>query len=304
MKKIYAFIGAMIFAWLVVVALFFWGARLIKAPEISIQEVMDKARYPRGAVLQPKVTVSSAIDPSPRYTVTLNGKPYHGNPITQPGFYILKVKAQDRFGHRSMAVVSFYIDTQPAGETFELRPLLIRFERTEKDNVKIFFHIYIKSNYKNFDYEKYSVATSLDVNYQTNGWDFQWVRIWLAYPKRGGKPVGWVAECANIYSPEAASILRKAIHADPNNVLFDMLITYDAWLKPPTTSPDGVRGIFGGEHRFEYWSDPNPLRIDDRFIKAFYHTNKLVLYRGHPTKDGISDTPNKAMRIQPLLRRR
>lgn len=58
----------------------------------------------------PAITISSPVDPAPRYEVTLNRKPYTvGTPITEPNAYVLVVKAWDRFGNCAMKTVSFVI---------------------------------------------------------------------------------------------------------------------------------------------------------------------------------------------------
>ena len=285
MKKSHLFVGILLLIWLLGVGIFIGIVRSIRAPEITISGVADRAIYPYGTVLRPQVRVKSFWGFSPQYEVFLNGVPYQGNAITRPDLYTLKVVARDFWGHRAMKIVSFVIDTNPAEKLFDFVPISVEFSRTPAGNTKVRFFLYVKKVSPRF--RDNLCGSSATLYYKEQGWDLIPVRLWRVLPRKGDSSSGWLLEYAEIFASDSAELLRQAILKDRQQVQFDLVVSYTA-------------GDCADEQsKFsDYWLDKTPLSIDFSFVKSFRRENRFVLMRGHPNRDGIADEPHPAMNFK------
>jgi hypothetical protein len=284
MKKPYLFVGVLLAIWLIGVGIYVYAVLHIKAPEIIIQGVAHGATYPRGTVLRPQVIVRSPLDPAPRYTVLLNGAPYNGSPIQQPDLYTLKVQAHDSWGHRSMKIVSFVIDVNPAEKPFDFVPVSVRFSRTPNGNTKVRFFLYIKK--VKSDFKENICGGGVTLYYEDYGWGLIPARHWRVLSRAEGTHTGWLAEYVSIFATDATEHLRQAIQRNDQNLQFDGIICYS-----PSDDCDEKQVS-------DYWLDKTPLRLDAEYAKSFRRRHRFVLYRGHPTIDPISDAPNLPMNFR------
>lgn len=202
--------------WVWIFALTLWGchARHPQPPSIRIVGVVDRAVYPRGTKIMPTITISSPVDPAPRYEITLNRKPYTiGTPITEPDAYVIVVKAWDKFGNRAMKAVSFVI-SDASQANYRVRLLRLSLTRCSNGNLRAEGLVLLQS--RQIPFEKSTFFITLYVG-ETEGLEnkFQLIkRAWLVDQDGDhhaeGLLVSLVHDCDTPYQTDKMETIRHA----------------------------------------------------------------------------------------------
>lgn len=280
MKKLYLVVGILLLIYLLGIGIYIYIVSQTQGPEITIQGVNSGMTYPHGAVLRPQVVVKGL---APRYRVWLNGIRYHGELISKPDLYILKVEATDFWGRRSTKVISFAIDTKNMEDIFGFSPISIKFHRTPAGNTLLKLFVYIQK--KKINFSKTICGSSLTIHYENHGWGLIPIRTWKVLSRKKNLHLGWLTEYAYIFASEPTEQLRRAVQQNSQKVLFRMTVLYGS----PEDCSNAQSDLAA------WWLDQMPLRFDRKLAHSFYRENRLVLQSGHPTIDPLCDEPASPM---------